>query len=594
MMTHMQNKNWCIDKSAHAPYTSAIVPKITTMAPMECKKKESVTMVRRSVIMVATVALALVVAVGTARAIDAPKWVAALYVQAQKTVGLRWTPVPGSTEFRVLRSTTAGKDYKQIGTSTQPQFLDKELEPGTTYFYVLQAAGGAEVSPNSDERTVAIPGEKKVIGVEPPAWDSVTLDQATQFGKTTYKAVLVWRPNPGAVVAYNLYRSETPGKDYQLVGSSAETRLVDEKIEEGKTYYYVLTALDGSFTETPYSVEKTLAVKKVEKGPAKKEKLEVFLKPSKLLYRVQNEVKTPGGPIPIEQCGDVAVNEKIGRAYFSNWGSRAVLAVEAATGKFLFAIRRTGPEPAAFALDNETDFRNPQGLGLDDDGNLYVVDKERFEVAVFDQDGKALRTIELKNELWEGTPKDRTPSATPARGPLYQDVAILNGEVFVTDSANGKILVFNERGALQHVFGKWGKGLDEMLSPSYLVASSDGNLLIVDAGQVNVRVFSPAGEQLRQFGEKGQAVGTLFAPTGITALEDGGMVVTSGLSPNVQKFDKDGKFGWLLSSEDGKGGLEASSIRGIWVDKKQRFYMTGATTNQLAVFQLLEGTIKRD
>ncbi len=593
-MTHMQNGKWCIDKLAHAPYTSAIVPKITTMAPPESSRKESVTMVRRGLIMVATAALALVLAAGTARAVDAPKWVAALYVQAQKTVGLRWTPVPGATEFRVLRSTAAGKDYKQVGTSAQPQFLDKELEPGTTYYYVLQAATGAEVSPNSEERSVAIPGEKKVVGVEPPVWDTVTLDQATQFGKTTYKVVLVWRANPGAVVAYNLYRSETAGKDYQLVGSSAETRLVDDKIEEGKTYYYALTALDGSFQETPHSVEKSVAVKKTEKGPAKKEKLQVFLKPSKLLYRVANEIKTPGGPIPIEQCADVVVNEKLGRAYFTNWGARAVMVVEAATGKFLFAIRRSGPEPAAFAIENDKDFRNPQGLGLDEEGNLYVVDKERYEVAIFDEDGKFLRSIELKNDLWEGTPKDKTPSATPARSPLYQDVAVHNGEVFVTDSANGKVLVFNDRGALQHAFGKWGKAPEEMLSPSYIVVGADGNLLIVDAGQVNVRTYSPAGEQLSEFGEKGQAVGTLFAPTGITALEDGGMVVTSGLSPNVQKFEKDGKFGWLIASEDGKSGLEASSIRGIYVDKKQRFYMTGATTNQLAVFQLLEGTIKRD
>ena len=48
------------------------------------------------------------------------------------------------------------------------KYLHKNLEPGSTYYYVLQAVAGADVSANSAEKSVVIPGEKKKV-VIPPA-----------------------------------------------------------------------------------------------------------------------------------------------------------------------------------------------------------------------------------------------------------------------------------------------------------------------------------------------------------------------------------------------------------------------------------------
>ena len=67
--------------------------------------------------------------------------------------------------------------YQEIAATSQPQHFDQKIEPGTTYYYVLRAEAGAEVSPNSEEKAIPIPGEKKKA-VAAPTWNrTVAQDQ---------------------------------------------------------------------------------------------------------------------------------------------------------------------------------------------------------------------------------------------------------------------------------------------------------------------------------------------------------------------------------------------------------------------------------
>jgi len=116
-----------------------------------------------------------------------------------------WNPVPGSTGYKVLRSTTPGAGHKEIAAPAQPQFIDTTIEPGLTYYYVLQSVAGAETSANSEERSVAIPGEKNGRGAQAPEWVNVALAQTTEFGKVTNRVSLAWRsagpPSPSTSTA---------------------------------------------------------------------------------------------------------------------------------------------------------------------------------------------------------------------------------------------------------------------------------------------------------------------------------------------------------------------------------------------------------
>jgi hypothetical protein len=73
-------------------------------------------------------------------------------------VTLTWTPTVDTraTGYEVLRSTTSGGPYTQVGTATPrtaTTFDDVPLVPGT-YYYVLRTYYGSWTSANSNEDSV--------------------------------------------------------------------------------------------------------------------------------------------------------------------------------------------------------------------------------------------------------------------------------------------------------------------------------------------------------------------------------------------------------------------------------------------------------
>jgi len=66
-------------------------------------------------------------------------------------VSLSWTASSGATSYNILRSTTSGGPYTQVGTSATTSFVDPGLLCNTTYFYVVQASNGSCASGNSAE-----------------------------------------------------------------------------------------------------------------------------------------------------------------------------------------------------------------------------------------------------------------------------------------------------------------------------------------------------------------------------------------------------------------------------------------------------------
>ncbi len=75
------------------------------------------------------------------------------------TVNLVWSSIPNVSTYNVLRGTTTGGPYTQIGTTSKLAFSDSSgLTNGSTYYYVLQpiSTGGTEIC-QSNEAKVTIP-----------------------------------------------------------------------------------------------------------------------------------------------------------------------------------------------------------------------------------------------------------------------------------------------------------------------------------------------------------------------------------------------------------------------------------------------------
>jgi subtilisin family serine protease/bacillopeptidase F (M6 metalloprotease family) len=86
---------------------------------------------------------------------------------------------------------------------------------------------------------------------EPPAAPTGLIAEVTLAGVR-----LSWDPSPEVdLEKYKIYRSEVPGQYTDEIGSISRTSFLDETAEAGKTYYYVITAVDISGNESEYSEE---------------------------------------------------------------------------------------------------------------------------------------------------------------------------------------------------------------------------------------------------------------------------------------------------------------------------------------------------
>jgi DNA-binding beta-propeller fold protein YncE len=514
-----------------------------------------------------------VLAAAPAMAVDAPKWVAAIYVEAQKTVGLRWNVVPGATAYKVFKSETSGKDFKEIASVPQTQYLDKAVEAGTTYFYVLQAVVGSEASPNSEERYVTIPGVKKVE-LKAVEWEKVTLQAQTEFGKTTYKVALVWKPQAN-VISYDVMRSTEKGKNHVLVASVQEAQYIDADpaLEANKTYYYTLAAQDANFQVSPPSEEREVAVKppeglRGEKKTRKNIKLKVAGRASKPLWS-----KTKGddnGLFAFWEPYDIEVDEARDLVYATSNNTQEVYVLKGSSGELLRSVGGNGTDPGKLLY--------PLGLGMDKEGNLYVADRVRQSVSVFSPSGSFVREVVLK--LPPGVVLEKPIS------PVDVTVDPANGDLYVSDRDNAKVWVMDETGAYKTMWGEFGEEPGKLTVSLYLRFVKDGNLAIINGSMNRVDFFTKEGKYLRSWGTRGSQVGQFTFMGGFAFDPEGNFVIVDKAVSIAMGYLPDGRYLYHLANEKGDGGAPLFTPKGMVIDSKGRVFVAEGLVDRVQAFQI--------
>jgi trimeric autotransporter adhesin len=155
----------------------------------------------------------------------------------QTTTTISWTASTGATSYKIFRSTTSGGPYSQVGTSTTTSFADSGLTCNTTYFYVVTASNGTCDSGNSAQASTTT----STCTCTPPAAPTGVATSGTTQTATTVS----WTASTGAT-SYKIFRSTTSGGPYSQVGTSTTTSFNDTGLTCNTTYYYVVTASNGT------------------------------------------------------------------------------------------------------------------------------------------------------------------------------------------------------------------------------------------------------------------------------------------------------------------------------------------------------------
>jgi DNA-binding beta-propeller fold protein YncE len=194
--------------------------------------------------------------------------------------------------------------------------------------------------------------------------------------------------------------------------------------------------------------------------------------------------------------------------------------------------------PATSFGTNES-LSGPRGLDVGPDGHVYVADTNNSRIVVYDETGALQSTI--------GVPTTNTNSTL---GTLFQpwDVAVSDdGLIYVADTWNHRVSVFDSVGVPVATWGEYGVPEDgdnpqAMWGPRAITIDLDGNILVADTGGKRVRVYTPQGEWLRDIGSGGGAgLGQLDEPVGLAINPvNGELYVADTWNRRIQVFNTDG------------------------------------------------------
>ena len=173
----------------------------------------------------------------------------------------------------------------------------------------------------------------------------------------------------------------------------------------------------------------------------------------------------------------------------------------------------------------------PAGVAIDRENRfLYVVDAGNDVVDVFDADNfKLLRQL--------GKPSGKHTLTEPGTFSLPEGVAVdKDGNVYVTDTFNDRVEIFDADGQFISTFGKLGDGPADLDRPKGIAVDCDGHIWVVNAAENRVKVFDQQGRLLIYFGGQGYYPGQLMGPWGI-AIDAANRVIVSETFPGrVQLF----------------------------------------------------------
>jgi autotransporter-associated beta strand protein len=158
------------------------------------------------------------------------------YVYASPDAGqvpLRWLTSFGANSYSVFRSLTNGGPYTLRASGlTNASYIDTNVAPNTTYYYVVTATNSAGVSGYSTQESVT---------TQPAPAPPAGLTALPGNGQAT----LLWAVSSGAT-SYNVKRSTTSGSGYVTITNVTGTSWVNTGLVNGTTYYYVISAIGAA------------------------------------------------------------------------------------------------------------------------------------------------------------------------------------------------------------------------------------------------------------------------------------------------------------------------------------------------------------
>ena len=206
----------------------------------------------------------------------------------------------------------------------------------------------------------------------------------------------------------------------------------------------------------------------------------------------------------------------------------------------------------------------PRAVAVGQDGTRAIADSGNNRVVILDAAGNFVTAFGSRCYLAEG---ESSGCVDPdGDGPLQMGdgqfaqygadsdgmwgiAMAANGEIFVADTWNGRIQVFDSQGQFLRKWGYFNTTNSElgdplsMFGPRGIALDLQGNLLVADTGNKRILHFTTTGEALNQVGGGGVVGGRFEEPVGVGVdPRDGSVFVADAWNRRIQKLAPDLSF----------------------------------------------------
>lgn len=241
--------------------------------------------------------------------------------------------------------------------------------------------------------------------------------------------------------------------------------------------------------------------------------------------------------------------------------------------------------PLQGGLDQPTD------IAISDDGRAYVLDGLNGRVVVFNTDGKQAFSFGTQEKL-----------------ALPMGIAVAGNQVYVADTGNQRIVIYNLHGQFiksfplygnyppqpvalsvdgnviswsdrrNHRFcqmqadsgkeircrGKRGEGKHEFQFPFQLATDRDGYLHVVDILNGRIQVFNPQGRRFIKTGRFGLEAGELYRPNGLAFTAKSELLVSDAYRGTISVYRKGRFVAYLRDLQGSPLQLDTPTGMAIW------------------------------
>jgi DNA-binding beta-propeller fold protein YncE len=241
----------------------------------------------------------------------------------------------------------------------------------------------------------------------------------------------------------------------------------------------------------------------------------------------------------------------------------------------VFVFNTETKEANLIANGRDASFVLINGVAFDDDDRLFVSDGKMHRVLVFDK--KNAVVDQIKEGLID---------------PVGVAVDSENRQLYVVDTQADQVVVYDADSLKEkRRIGTGGKKHElttpgNFSLPTFVAVDKDGNVYVTDTMNYRVEIFDADGNFISQFGKHCDGPGCFAHPKGIAVDSDGHIWVADPMLDLLQAFNRDGGLLGLVGGHGERLG-QFSSLDGVYIDKNNRIFTSEQFPGRVQMFRYI-------